>query len=92
MYLHIKVLTLSRADDAYGRQPQIVKVYKLSQFVTLFLVPQAYFLTKMFAIKFSIEWNIFLEVRRWLNTTNIGRKSEHNGIQEKCPPGKVLKS
>ena len=44
----------------------------------------------MFAIKFSIEWNKFLEVRRWLNTNNIGRKSEHNGIQEKCPPGKVL--
>ena len=36
-------LTLSRVDDAYGCQPQIVKVYKLSQFVTLFLVPQASF-------------------------------------------------
>ena len=43
LLLRVVLLTLSRADDAYGRQPQIVKVYKLSQFVTLFLVPQASF-------------------------------------------------
>ena len=38
-----------------------------------------HFLTKMFAIKFSIEWNIFLEVRRWLNTNNIGGRANITG-------------